>query len=175
MAIRSSSGFSHLWPGVRQFSSWTHKTQHIQLREWRKREQSQTWVSYKRKKGEVCDAFVQLSVHLWTIVSMYSSEIPTKPQGMLTNPLMLVNMASGPTGSSSCLLSPVDCPILLTALGPCFPASSYGLVGDLTCKPFVWVSCQNRQRDPLTGTHAHRSKCHPSCHSFMAYQPLQVI
>ena len=45
--------------------------------------------------------------------------------------------------------------LLLTALGPSLPSSSSGLVGNLARKPFVWVSCQNRQRNPLTGTHPH--------------------
>ena len=32
--------------------------------------QTRTWVSSKRKKGEVCDTFVQLSVHLQVIASV---------------------------------------------------------------------------------------------------------
>ena len=47
--------------------------------EEKKNKQTRTWVSSKRKKGEVCDTFVKLSVHLQTIASVYSSEIPTKP------------------------------------------------------------------------------------------------
>ena len=46
-------------------------------------------------------------------------------------------------------------PLLLTALGPCLSSSSSGLVGNLVHKPFVWVSRQSRQRNPLTGTHPH--------------------
>ena len=50
---------------------------------------TRTWVSSKRKKGEVCDTFVLLSVHLQAIVSVYSIDIPTKQQGTLTHPLTL--------------------------------------------------------------------------------------
>ena len=57
----------------------------------------------------------------------------------------------------SWLLSPADYSLLLPS-ADCFsgillPSSSSGIVGDLTHKPFVWVSRQNRQRDRLAGTH----------------------
>ena len=68
--------------------------------------QSRTLVSSKRKKGEVCDTFTLLSVHLWASMSVYSSEIPTRPPGMLTHPLTLANLASESTGPSSCSLLP---------------------------------------------------------------------
>ena len=53
----SSSGFSHLWPGVFHIFLPTHKTQ---LRGWKKKKnkQSRVWVSSKRKKEEVCDTFL---------------------------------------------------------------------------------------------------------------------
>ena len=50
------------------------------------------------------------------IASVYSSEIPTKPPGMPTHLLTLVNLASASTHSSSHLLSLVDCLVLLTGL-----------------------------------------------------------
>ena len=143
IAIRSSSGFSHLLPGVFHISLWTHKTQHTQPRGWRKREkQTWTWVSSKRKKGEVCDTFALCSVHLWASASMYLSEIPSKPPGTLTHPPTLANPASESTGPSSrlssldCQLSPtsVDCSLLLFTAS--FSSSS-GLVGNLACKPFM--------------------------------------
>ena len=57
MAIRSSSGFSHLRPGVFHISLRTHNPQ---PRGWKKKKnkQSRAWVSSKRKKGEVCDTFL---------------------------------------------------------------------------------------------------------------------
>ena len=71
--IRLSGGFSHLWPGPLHISLRTHKTQ---PRGWKKRtnEQTQTWFSSKRKKGNS----VTLFCILWANVSVYSSEIPTK-------------------------------------------------------------------------------------------------
>ena len=100
------------------------------------------------------EKFVQLSVHLQAIASMYSSETPTKSPGILTHLLTLSNPASQFTGSSSRLsrlsaspvLSPLDSRTFL-------PSSSSGLVGNLTHKPFVWVSRQNRQRNLLNAQH----------------------
>ena len=51
--------------------------------------------------------------------------------------------------------------------GTFLPLSSRGLVGNLVCTPFVWVSRQNQQRDPLIGTHQHphpHNECLTSCH-----------
>ena len=113
---------------------------------------------------------------------MYLSKIPTKPLGMLTHLLTLANPAWVHRPSSYSLLlialfsglvcslpwslqfPSLDC--LLFSSGTFLPLSS-GLVGNLTRKPFMWVSHQNRQRDPLTGTHTHtqRNKCHPSHHN----------
>ena len=69
------------------------------------------------------------------------------------------------------LLSFVNCVLLLTNLsgqlsssapfcwlpsqGPSFPRFS-GIVGDLECRPFVWVWLQSKQRIFLTGTHTHQ-------------------
>ena len=199
MAIRSSSGFSHLRSGEFHISLRTRKTQHTQPRRWKKREQTWTWVCYKCKKEEVCDSFVPLSVHLQAITSVYSSEIPTKSPGMLTHLLTLANLASGsthptsrlsPTSVDCSLLSnSVFCPLLLTVGFPwllstalfcwlvCFvslswlipsldsgtflPSSSPGHEGNITCKPFVGFSRQNRQRNLLTGTHPHPQKWMP--------------
>ena len=46
IAIRSSSGFSHLRPGAFHISLQTHKTQHTQPRGWKKREQTITDLGY---------------------------------------------------------------------------------------------------------------------------------
>ena len=62
MASDSSSGFSHLWPGVFHISLQIRKAQ---SRGWKKRtnEQTQTWVSSKRKKwGSLCETFCTFCV-----------------------------------------------------------------------------------------------------------------
>ena len=122
-------------------------------------------------------------MHLWACASLYSSEIPTKPSRWLilsrwpTQPLSpqalapalfcrLPYYADCPVLTCSLLLSTLfyrlSCPF---SMGPCLPSSSSGLVGNLAREPFVWVSRQNRQRDPLTGTHTHthRNEILPSC------------
>ena len=59
------------------------------------------------------------------------------------------------------MLPSAYCVLLLNALscrlfsGTALPSSSSGLVGYLAHKPFLWISCQNRHRDSLTGTHIH--------------------
>ena len=59
MAIRLSSGFSHLRQGYFTFL-YKHIEDNIHNREVeeKKNKQARTWVSSKRKKGEVCDTFV---------------------------------------------------------------------------------------------------------------------
>ena len=127
---------------------------------------------------------------------VHLSEIPTKPPGMLTHILTLANPVSQSTGSSShlsrpsaspdfCrLLSPVDYPVLSTALVSSAsssvlprtfpPSSSSGRVGGLELMPFVWVSHQNRQRNLLTGTYQHphsewATLCHIILKTYMSY------
>ena len=100
---------------------------------------------------------------LWANASVYSSEIPTKPPGMLTHLLTLANPASQSSVSSSCTLLPIA---LLSSLvssvlssldcsGTLLPSSSSSLVVNLAHKPFVWVSRQNRHMNLLTGTYPH--------------------
>ena len=111
------------------------------------------------------------------ITSEYPNEILTQLPGTLTHPLKLADQASGPTSPKPSLLQPplfdrrlsltVANSTLLTSLGPCLSSSSSSLVWNLARKPFVWVSCQNRQRNPLTGSHPHPhplNECSPSCH-----------
>ena len=158
MAIKSSSGFFHLQPGVLHISLWTHKTQHRQPRGWKKREQSWAWVSSKHKKGD-CNTFLAFCAS----VSMYLSKISTKSPGMLTHPFTLANPASEFAHPSSQLPpTSVHCPGLFCWFTPSLdsgnflPSSSSSLVRNLTCKPFVWVSCQNQQRNLLTGTYPQK-------------------
>ena len=112
----------------------------------KKDKQSRTWVSSKRKKGEVCDTICSF-LFTWggAIASVYPSEIPTQTTGTLTHPLTLANPDSGSTGLSSLPSSYLSLAIafpwfLLTAffcslLWPCLPSSSSGLVGNLARKP----------------------------------------
>ena len=136
-------------------------------------EQSWTWVSSKRKKGEICNTFLafcalsracilvilpQSHQECWLIFSHW----PTRPES---------------TYSSSRLLSPadwidlppyLDCRFLhFCRLSSSLPwallstsvdsrtfllSSPSGLVGNLAHKLFVLVSHQNGQRNLLTGT-----------------------
>ena len=87
---------NHSWPSDRQVVSlmssqgyftfpYGHTKHNIHKRESgrkEKKKQTWTWVSSKRKKGEICDTFEQLFVDQQAISSVYSSEIPTKSPGM---------------------------------------------------------------------------------------------
>ena len=135
----------------------------------KKDKQARTWVSPKRKKGEVLALFW----HSVAIVSVYSNEILTQLPGTLTRPPALSDLASGSTGPNSSLQQPPlsHRRLSLTAansssvLGPCLSSSSSGLVRNLMHKPFVWVTRQNRQRNPLTGAQTHpQNDCPPSCY-----------
>ena len=81
----------------------THKTQHIQPSGWKKKNKhARTWFSSKRKK----EKFLTLSGgFLWSIASVYPSEIPTQLRGTLTHPLTLANPGFGSTDPSSSLSS----------------------------------------------------------------------
>ena len=128
MAIRSSSGFSHFRSGVFHISLRTHKTQHTQPREWKKREQTNTDLGFlQAQEGRSLWHFPSI---LWAIAGVYSIKIPTKSPGTLAHPLTLANSASGsknpstrlPPTSVVCpvLSTSLFCPLLLTALGPSF-------------------------------------------------------
>ena len=109
--------------------------------------------------------------HFEVIASAYTNEIPTLLRGTLTHPFVLLIWTLGPQvqtlpSAATCLWSsPFLDSYLMTALGSCLFSSS-SLIGNLPCKPFVWVLCQNRQRNPLTGAHPHphpQNECPPSC------------
>ena len=100
----SSNGFSHLRPGVFHISLPTYKIHNRGggRKEKTKTKNNRARVSTKRKREEICNTFVQLSVHLQVIAGVYLRETSTKPLGMLTRLLALVNPASvGSTGPSS--------------------------------------------------------------------------
>ena len=156
MAIRSSGGFSHLWPGVFHISLQTHNPQHTQLRGWKKRRTNNHGLglapSARREKS------VTLSLHsvlLWANASMYLSEIPTKSQRNAGSSSHIGQHGiCWSTGPSSCLSDfcwlpcSLDWSVLSTSLDwlllcsadseTFLPLSSSGLVGNLRCKPFVW-------------------------------------
>ena len=69
--------------------------------EEKKNKQARTWISSKRKKGEVSDTFSLLYASV-AVTSVYS-RILTQPPGTLTQPLTLANPVSGLTGPSSSL------------------------------------------------------------------------
>ena len=149
---------NHSWPsdrpvvslisGHRHFTFLYGHTRHnIYKREGGRKEdkQSRTWVSSKCKKEKVV-TLSQHSVLLWAIVSVYSSEIPTKSLGTQTHPLTLANPASGSTGPSSWLPpTSVSRCLLQTALF--CQLVSYALLWDLAFPrslPVSWeISCAN--------------------------------
>ena len=145
----------------------THKTESE-----KKDKQAQAWASPKRKKGE----FLALFWHSVAIARVYPNEIPTQQPGTQTHPLVLADLACGSTSPNSSLQQPPlsNRPLFLTvanfrlliALEPCLSSSSSRLAGNLVRKPFVWVSHQNQQRNPLTGADPHphpQNECPPSC------------
>ena len=162
MAIRSSCCFSHLRPGAFHIVSQTHKTQHTQPSGWKKRKTNKHGpeLAPSARREKFVTLLFAFLVHVRSITSVYPSEIPSQPPGTLTHPLTLANPATGSTGPSFSLCSRLSLTLafprlLLTALGPCLPSSSSGLVVNLARKPFVLFSRQNRQRNLLTGTHSH--------------------
>ena len=164
MAIRIvECFFSSLAWGISHFFTDTQLT--TERMKEKKNKQSCAWVSSKRKKGEVGDTFVELFMHLQAIARVYSRKTSTKPLGMLTDLLGLVNTASvGQQVQTVDFLTSPDCSLppsvffsWLTSFCLLPPAdnletfllsSSFGLVGDLPCKRLAWVSRQNIQRVP---------------------------
>ena len=85
---------------------------HTQEGERKENKQTRTWISSKPKKGEVYDTFVQFSVHLQAIASVYSHKVTRN-----ADPSSQIGQRDlwSPHPSSR-LLSPVDCLILSTSL-----------------------------------------------------------
>ena len=153
MITRSSSGFLHLRQGISHCIANTQDTTYTTERvEEKKNKQALIWFSSKHKKGEAWALFLH-SMLLWL-----SRARTRKFPGTLTYPITLADPASGSAGPSSKLSSRLS----LTSSSLCsrFSSSSSGLPGNLARKSFVWVSRQNRQRNPLTGTrppsHSHK-------------------
>ena len=85
----------------------------------KKNKQARTWISPKRKKGEVFWHFSGIYASI-AIASLYPSEFPLQLPGTLTLPLTLADPLSGSTSTnsffSSCLSLTVAFPRLLVAL-----------------------------------------------------------
>ena len=140
----------------------------------RTNKQVRTWVvSPKRKKREVFGTFLALlcicgyrecvperNFHTATRNTDILLRWPTRPLGP--------QVPTPPSAAASLWPSPFpDCRYLLFVhyYATFLSSSSSGLVGNLARKPFVWASCQNRQRNPLTGAHPHpQNECPSSCH-----------
>ena len=171
MAIRSSCGFSYLRPVAFLIVLQSHKTQYTQPRGWKKRRINKHGLrlapnTRKEKFGHfpsilcfcVCHKHVLENSNTATR-NADSSSHAHRP-GLWYHRLQLLTQQL--PFSDHCLSPTVAyCSLLLTALGPCLSLSFSGLVGNLAHKPFVWVSRQNRQRNPLTGTQPHPQKRMP--------------
>ena len=129
--------------------------------------QTRTWVSSKRKKGEVCSTFLAFCELSWAYIRakfpqshqerwLIHSRWPTRP---LDPHILAVGFPWLLLTALSCrLLCSVHFSVLPPSLfcsGTFLLSSSSGLVGDLGRKPFLWDSCENRQRDPLDDTYPH--------------------
>ena len=134
--------------------------------------QSRTWVSSKRKKGEVCDTFLAFcaSVGYCERVFERNSHKVTRnadSSSHVDQPGLWVHTSEQSTfpqlllNALSCRLPRSLVSYSLSLSGTFIPSFSSGL----SRKLFVWVSRQNRQRDPLSDTHTHRNECHPSRHN----------
>ena len=103
------------------------------------------------QEGEVCDtfcAFCELTR------ACTRAKTLTKPLAMLTH-LLTDLFCQLVSAAPFCWLSSS---VFSWTFLPSFTSS---LVGDLVCWPFVWVSCLNKQKDSLIGTHTQRNRCHP--------------
>ena len=146
---------NYSWPSVRfvvslisgqgYFTFLYGYTKHnIHNPEWggRENKQTRTWVSSKHKKGEDCDTFVQLFVHLQAIMNLYSSEISTKPQRTLTHPLTLANPDLSPQVLVPALFCRLPCSVYFSALSasPDFCRLPCSLPWYLLCSAsFSWL------------------------------------
>ena len=165
MAIRSSSGFSHLWPGVFHISLKTHQTQQTNTRVEEKRTNKHELglaPSARREK------FVTLFQSFLCIYELSQACIRVKfPQSPQERWLILSCCPTQPLVPQDpavsfpwLLLTDFFCWLPCSVLGPSF----------LFLLPVSWKishTSQNRQRDPLTGTHTYRNEWHPSYHIYL--------
>ena len=162
MAIRSSRGFSHLWPGAfHVFYKRKKDTTYMNESGRKKNKQVRTWVSSKRKKGEVLALYCgfervsERNSRTATRNADSSSREGWRGLWVHWSPLFLQQPPL-----SDCHLSLTDANffLLLTALGLCFSSSSSGLVRNLARKPFC-VSLAQKQTKGSSNWH---SPTHPT-------------
>ena len=152
MAIRSFCSFSHLRPEAFHIALKTHKTQHTQPTGWKKRRTNNHLLGLApRARKEIflthLRSFLCICGLSWACIR---AKFPHSHQGRW----LIFTVSTDPCSSlSSCL------PLFWLAALSCSQPSSvycpYGLVGDLTCNPFAWVSRQNKQRNLLNVTTPH--------------------
>ena len=153
--------------GYFTFQNTTYTTERVE----EKKTQTRTWVNSKRKK-EAYDTFLafcelsracirakfpQSHKEHWLGLSRWPTRISVHRF------LLLLSSDDCPVLSTGlfCLLLLLFChPHPLSSSGTLLPSSSSDLVGNLTCKPFVRVSRQNKQRNLLTDTYLHNECPH---------------
>ena len=171
MASDSSRRFSHLRPEIYHFFFFTDTQKTIEGVEEKKNKQSRAWVSARGGSPWHFCASCELTR------AFTRAKTLTKPLAILISvdcsPLCSTLISWLTCSVDKSLLSPsADCVLLLLTPLLCrlspfvfsrafLPSSTYGLVGDLVRKPFVWVSRQNKQRDSLIGTYTQKNGCHP--------------
>ena len=131
IAIRSSSGFSHLRPGAFHIALQTHKTQPRGLKKRRTKYRLGFAPSARREKFGHFSVVFCASVDYRERVFERNSHTATR---MRTHPLTLASPASGSTGPSSSLCTRLCLTVAFPRLlltGPCLPSSYFCLAGNL--------------------------------------------
>ena len=124
-------------------------------------------------QDERSDTFcAALRAFLLAIAGEYLHETSTKPLGVLTH-LSTALLPSSHchlllTLSFSGQLSQADCSLLASFVNWLSRSSQVAFLSSSTSGlmlwPFVWVSRQNRQRDPLCGANTNGSEYYPHTH-----------
>ena len=166
MGSNSSSGFR---PGALHISLRTYKTQQIG---WKKgtNEQTRAWVGSKCKKGEVFATLLSSSACIFAgyrgrIFAWNFHKATSNADSSLDGLLCPVSIFSRTLSADFILLwTAISSRLFSTALlcqltlsvfsGTFLPSSTFGL----ELWPFVWVSHQNRQIDPLSGININGNK-----------------
>ena len=170
MASDSSSGFfSSPTRGITHFFMDTQNTTE-RMEEKNKRTNTDLGQLQLQEGGSLRDTFVQLSEHLQAIAGEYLRKTSTEPLGMLTH---LLTVLSALLLSFHCLLlltvsfsgqlSQANCSLLLSFINWLCLLWDFPSLPDFQSHA-VWVSRQNRQRDPLSGAKTNRNECYPLCH-----------
>ena len=151
MAIRSSSGFSHLRPGVFHIS--LQKTQHPQTRKWKKGTRNNHGLELAPSARR--EMFVTLLCSFLCICGLAQACIRAKfPQSHQERWLILSRWTTRPL-SPQALASALFCRLPCSVL-------------------FCWLLSSVSQRDTLTVTYTHKNECHPLCTNVnMVQKPTQ--